>query len=412
MPFLDDEGDLAKIAAWITVENFVCLRTSASVRYNGRLLCARVEVLSHASEHCGVIAYTALQDDGEEMAGLCADWQFQWGMGPTILDDSFPSEDPDDPDPEPIPQETLDLLHSMLLAALPLKEHFLSLKKEEAQQELPMNKSEKEQYLDIPQGNCIFVSPWSNTVTLGGFADELVPVDLRHTGAGSTPLSLLMVCCLSFSMTLSSLVSHLSQPIDLDICMKMATITHQGGMHAATDPNEVRQFQQVGWGADGQSTHILQNAHDLAIHIEGRGEPEEDAPQLEGFSCTIPLENDDRPNVMTALRKMLFDLLEICNCDRTPERNEEMGAYQSVEPTISTVTTDTQEDHISDYDPTIQWASQIVEYDGTNLTQSVLSAFSTVFDEGDDEFVAVEERFPFVGLSFIGAGYGAEAHSS
>eukprot|EP00971_Amphidinium_carterae_P116352 2304695-Amphidinium_carterae.1 len=86
MPFMDLDNDVNKQTCWITVEEAVCLRTSASIRspvigtleqftllrvignprYNRRLLCARVEVLSHDSRHCGVIAYTVLQDDGTE----------------------------------------------------------------------------------------------------------------------------------------------------------------------------------------------------------------------------------------------------------------------------------------------------------------------------------------------------------
>eukprot|EP00971_Amphidinium_carterae_P127865 2532757-Amphidinium_carterae.1 len=117
MPFMDLDNDVNKQSCWITLEQAVCLRTSASIRspvigtleqftllrvignprYNRRLLCARVEVLSHDSHHCGVIAYTVLQDDGSEGRPLCklagdeADQYlrngrlhpFQWGMTPT-----------------------------------------------------------------------------------------------------------------------------------------------------------------------------------------------------------------------------------------------------------------------------------------------------------------------------------------
>eukprot|EP00971_Amphidinium_carterae_P014456 285636-Amphidinium_carterae.1 len=167
MPFMDHTGDLSQVAAWVTVENLLCLRTSASPkspvfgklerytllrvignpRYHGRLLCARVEVLSHASKYCGIVAYTALEDSANggralcKLAGETADeylrdgrlHQFQWGLGPTIIDDSFPSEDPEDPDPRPIETEVIELLQSMLLASLPLKEHFLALIREEQQ---------------------------------------------------------------------------------------------------------------------------------------------------------------------------------------------------------------------------------------------------------------------------------------
>eukprot|EP00971_Amphidinium_carterae_P255704 5076645-Amphidinium_carterae.1 len=47
-----------------------------------------------------------------------------------------------------------------------------------------MNLAERKEYLTIPMANSLRVSPWSFVLPLGKDSEKLVPVDLRHTGAG------------------------------------------------------------------------------------------------------------------------------------------------------------------------------------------------------------------------------------
>eukprot|EP00971_Amphidinium_carterae_P133008 2633684-Amphidinium_carterae.1 len=78
-------------------------------------------------------------------------------------------------------RDNLAKLKSMLDAALPLKEHFIALRREEDLRVLPMNKHDKADY-EIPLATCLRVSPWSYVLSLGADSDELVPTDTRHLG--------------------------------------------------------------------------------------------------------------------------------------------------------------------------------------------------------------------------------------
>eukprot|EP00971_Amphidinium_carterae_P351342 6492066-Amphidinium_carterae.1 len=420
MPFMDTDTDVNKQSCWITVEKAVCLRTSASIRspvigtleqftllrvignprYNRRLLCARVEVLSHDSHHCGVVAYTVLKDDGPEGRPLCklvgdeADQYlrngrlhpFQWGMTPTVMDASY-YFDAEDPDPEPIAQETLDMLISMLVAALPLKEHLQGLAKADTQAELPMNKAEKEGYIEIPLGYIVFASPWSNTVSFGGFAEEVVPVDIRHTGAGHDLLGWWSTSCYP-SLSSCSRTSSFWFP----------TLTLSGGVRGA-----IPLPTAVGWGADGDTRHVIQNAQDLVTFQADHPGPEESQPEFEGNS-TQPFHDDERIAIYVGLRRILSDLWALC-MPMTHQAQADLVAYQSVETTLEShhsVFTDSsgsRHERITDYDPSLPYSSQIVEWNGSNLTQSILSAFSTDFDD-DGELEGDEENMPFGGLIF------------
>eukprot|EP00971_Amphidinium_carterae_P023366 461013-Amphidinium_carterae.1 len=80
----------------------------------------------------------------------------------------------------------------MLEAALPLKEHFMALRREEDLRVLPMNKHDKADY-EVPLATCLRVSPWSYVLSLGADSDELIPTDTRHIGGSfmsSSPSSL------------------------------------------------------------------------------------------------------------------------------------------------------------------------------------------------------------------------------
>eukprot|EP00971_Amphidinium_carterae_P303994 6040943-Amphidinium_carterae.1 len=50
---------------------------------------------------------------------------------------------------------------------------------------------------------------------------------------------------------------------------------------------------------------------------------------MERFSCTLPLEEDDRPFILTRLRQTLIQLLSITNQLTCPQDQADLGAYQS-----------------------------------------------------------------------------------
>eukprot|EP00971_Amphidinium_carterae_P054147 1066285-Amphidinium_carterae.1 len=204
----------------------------------------------------------------------------------------------------------------MLVAALPLKEHLQGLAKADTQGELPMNKAEKEGYIEIPIGYIVFASPWSNTVSFGGFAEEVVPVDIRHTGAGrDLPGWRLTSCCPS-----SSSCSWTSS-------CRFSTLTLSGGVRGA-----IPLPMAVGWGADGDTRHVLQNAHDLATYQADHPGPEESQPEFEGNS-TQPFHDDERIAIYVGLRRILSDLWALC-VPMSYQDQADLVAYQSVETTL------------------------------------------------------------------------------
>eukprot|EP00971_Amphidinium_carterae_P014457 285636-Amphidinium_carterae.2 len=133
--------------------------------------------------------------------------------------------------------------------------------------------------------HCIYVSPWSNTVTFGGFADEIVPVDIRHTGAGSCELHWFSFLCSLSSWSWDGCLvarldsshlcrNHASQRLFVEEAHTMAEVPCQelswysgGALRAETCTSAVRQFQLVGLGEDGLSIHVLRNARDVAVQL-------------------------------------------------------------------------------------------------------------------------------------------------
>eukprot|EP00971_Amphidinium_carterae_P292585 5808472-Amphidinium_carterae.1 len=51
---------------------------------------------------------------------------------------------------------------------------------------------------------------------------------------------------------------------------------------------------------------------------------------MEGYSCTLPLEDDERPFILTRLRQLTDQLLAIVHLAPPMANQEELGAYQSL----------------------------------------------------------------------------------
>eukprot|EP00971_Amphidinium_carterae_P349396 6490997-Amphidinium_carterae.1 len=113
-------------------------------------------------------------------------------------------------------------------------------------------------------------------------------------------------------------------------CSSRSSLPSCGGaMRAQTQVTPSRQFQIVGRGEDGFTPHIVQNEHDLAIYAAHAPVPEEDQPAMEGYSCILPLEDDDRPFILTRLSQLTVQLLAIARVGPHPEGPDHRGAYQS-----------------------------------------------------------------------------------
>eukprot|EP00971_Amphidinium_carterae_P339002 6476579-Amphidinium_carterae.1 len=157
----------------------------------------------------------------------------------------------------------------------------------------------------------------------------------------------------------------------------------------------------MGWGADEATRHVLQNPQDLATYQAAHPGPEESQPEFEG-NATQPFHDDDRIAIYVGLRRILSDLWALC-APMTYQAQIDLEAYQSVETTLEShhsATTDSsasRHERITDYDPSLTYSSRIVEGSGSNLTQSILSAFSADFDD-DGAFEGVDENVPFGGL--------------
>eukprot|EP00971_Amphidinium_carterae_P045796 901058-Amphidinium_carterae.1 len=197
-----------------------------------------------------------------------------------------------------------------------------------------------------------------------------------------------------------------------------STFTCSGGaMRAQTQVTPLRQFQLVGRGEDGSTLHTVQNAHDLAIYIAHAPDPEEAQPDQEGFSRTLPLEGDDRPFILTRLRQLTVQLLSFATYRTKPEDIEDLGASQTrgstPKPSCSCSYFNIGSDAGSegeefddceylprsssawecpmpseyefDYDPSSMGRSLSAQWNGSQLTDSVLSPFHYAFDIDEDE---------------------------
>eukprot|EP00971_Amphidinium_carterae_P119031 2358036-Amphidinium_carterae.1 len=188
-----------------------------------------------------------------------------------------------------------------------------------------------------------------------------------------------------------------------------------------TQVTPTRQFQIVGRGEDGFTPHIVQNEHDLAIHAAHAPVPEEDQPAMEGYSCTLPLEDDDRLFILTRLRQLSVQLFAIARVGPHREGQEDLGDYQSRGTTPkpscscsfyqigSAGASDGEEPHDydsvdwdniwncskpcaseyeSDYDPSSMGRSLSAQWNGSQLTDAVLSPFDYAFDNVEDDVPA------------------------
>eukprot|EP00971_Amphidinium_carterae_P195368 3876901-Amphidinium_carterae.1 len=227
----DLTGDLPLEGLWKVVAKEAVLRTSASTsspiigkvpkgtivrvignpRYFQSILRARAEVISHHPLMGGLIGYLTLngmkaggpticETEGPDAMDAIRDpasfKEWQEGLGASIDDDDMPDEDMDLTHAEQcFARHDIAKLRSMLVAALPLKEHFLALHREEDQRIIPMNKHDKVDY-EIPLATCLRVSPWSYVLSFGADSDELIPADTRHIG-GSSLSSSSSSCCIS-----------------------------------------------------------------------------------------------------------------------------------------------------------------------------------------------------------------------
>eukprot|EP00971_Amphidinium_carterae_P201769 4003806-Amphidinium_carterae.1 len=213
----DLTGDLPPDGLWKVIAKEAVLRTSASTsspkigkvpqgtivrvignpRYFQGILRARAEILSEDLIMCGQIGYLTL--NGLKVGGpVICDTEgpgamddirvqpflkrWQEGLGPCVDDDDIDDDSPTMTHAEVcFERDNLAKLRSMLAAALPLKEHFIALRREEDLRVLPMNKHDKVDY-EIPLATCLRVPPWSYVLSLGADSDELVPSDTRHLG--------------------------------------------------------------------------------------------------------------------------------------------------------------------------------------------------------------------------------------
>eukprot|EP00971_Amphidinium_carterae_P028048 552217-Amphidinium_carterae.2 len=224
-----------------------------------------------------------------------------------------------------------------------------------------------------------------------------------------------------FSSSSSPCSSHGSQsmavktPGILNSSLRHLLPWYSGGpLRAQTNTSAKRQFQLVGQGEDGHSIHIVMYVHDLAVQAANAPGQEEDQPSFEGSSCTLLFEDDDRPLVLTHLRHILDDFLSFANYYTSPQVIADRAARQSREPSPrpaccyyhigsedegSEISDEYEYSHIgsigcecrtsdeyeSDYAPSSMDWSRCAEWNGSHLTQSVLSAFSTAFDVDDHD---------------------------
>eukprot|EP00971_Amphidinium_carterae_P106382 2107423-Amphidinium_carterae.1 len=184
-------------------------------------------------------------------------------------------------------------------------------------------------------------------------------------------------------------------------------------MRVQTQVTPPRQFQIVGHGEDGSTPHVVQYEHDLPIHVAHAPVPEEDQPDMEGYSCTLPLEDDDRPFILTRLRQLTVQLLAITRTAPPVADQEELGAYRSrgttpqpscscsffqigsahasdIEDSLDHDSVDwdniwscnkpCDSEYESDYDASSMGRSLSAQWNGSQLTDSVLSPFDYAFD--------------------------------
>eukprot|EP00971_Amphidinium_carterae_P112171 2221724-Amphidinium_carterae.2 len=205
------------------------------------ILRARAEVLSDDARMCGQIGYLTLNGIKAggpticETAGSDAmdqireqvflkDWQA--GLGASIDDDDMADDDQNLTHAEQcFVRHDIAKLRSMLVAALPLKEHFIALRREEDQRIVPMNKHDKVDY-ELPSATCLRVSPWSYVLSLGADSDEFVPTDTRHLGGSTFPSS-------SSSCCISSWMGHRPLLVSTSCFPPCLVVGYIGGGHGA-----------------------------------------------------------------------------------------------------------------------------------------------------------------------------------
>eukprot|EP00971_Amphidinium_carterae_P157283 3118048-Amphidinium_carterae.1 len=309
----DLTGDLPLEGLWKVVAKEAVLRTSASTsspiigkvpkgtivrvignpRYFQSILRTRAEVISDHPLMCGQIAYLTLNCIKAGGPSICEtvgadameairepvslkDWQA--GLGASIDDDDMADEDMDLTHAEHcFVRHDIAKLRSMLVAALPLKEHFIALRREEDQRIIPMNKHDKVDY-EIPLATCLRVSPWSYVLSFGADSDELIPTDTRHHG-GSSPSSSSSSCCTS---SWNGLRLPLVSALHSFPCRK---VDHSGGGLGAES--------LCSWfGSPSSSSSSFCTRSDLAI------KEEQDEHQLPMTGCTKEEVSEDNHEII------------------------------------------------------------------------------------------------------------------
>eukprot|EP00971_Amphidinium_carterae_P338064 6475225-Amphidinium_carterae.1 len=158
---------------------------------------------------------------------------------------------------------------------------------------------------------------------------------------------------------------------------------------------------------------------------------------MEGFSCTLPLEDDERPFILTRLRQLTDQLLAIVALAPPWAGQEDLGAYQSRGSTPKSLCScsfyqigsaeasdgegpheyeavdwhclwhhpsSPTSEYESDYDPSSMGRSLSAQWNGSQLTDSVLCPFHYAFDNVENFMVEREtQEDPYRFATFQGA---------